>query len=208
MMGAGSIGFTRTLMHDIVTVPELADTSCAFPDISSRNLDMVTQLCQRGLEANKLPAKIVATEDRRKAIAESDYVISTIRQGGLKAFQTDIDIPLKYGVDQCVGDTICAGGIMYAQRTIPALLEFCKDIREVAKPNALFLNHSNPMAMNTWACNQYGGVNTIGLCHGVQGAHRQIVEAIAHATGETVTKKDVEIIAAGLNHQAWFIKVQ
>src|SRR5205823_14257531 len=66
-----------------------------------------------------------------------------IRQGGLEAFGLDIDIPLKYGVDQCVGDTICAGGIMYAQRTIPALLDFCKDIREVAKPNALFLNYSN-----------------------------------------------------------------
>ncbi|MFL5652931.1 MAG: alpha-glucosidase/alpha-galactosidase, partial [Ktedonobacteraceae bacterium] len=136
MIGAGSIGFTRTLMHDIVAVPELADTTFAFTDISSRNLDMVTQLCQRDLEANKLPAKIIATTDRRKAIAESDYVICMIRQGGLGAFQTDIDIPLKYGVDQCVGDTICAGGIMYAQRTIPALLDFCKDIREVAKPGA------------------------------------------------------------------------
>src|SRR5207248_3455838 len=205
-IGAGSIGFTRILMHDIVAVPELADSIFAFTDVSSQNLDMVTQLCRRDLEANKLPATIIATTDRRKAIAESDYVICVIRQGGLEAFQTDIDIPLKYGVDQCVGDTICAGGIMYAQRTIPALLDFCKDIREVAKPGALFLNYSNPMSMNTWACNQYGGVNTVGLCHGVQGAHRQIVEAIAHATGETVTKKDVEIVAAGLNHQTWFIK--
>ena len=139
---------------------------------------MVTQLCRRDIEANKLPAKIVATTDRRAAIADADYVICMIRQGGLEAFQTDIDIPLKYGVDQCVGDTICAGGIMYAQRTIPALLDFCKDIREVAKPGALFLNYSNPMAMNTWACNKYGGVNTIGLCHGVQGAHWQITHAI------------------------------
>src|SRR5438034_3207163 len=216
MIGAGSIGFTRTLMHDIVAVPELADTTFAFTDISSRNLDMVTQLCQRDLEANKLPAKIVATEDRRKAIAESDYVISTIRQGGLEAFQTDIDIPLKYGVDQCVGDTICAGGIMYAQRTIPALLEFCKDIREVAKPQALFLNYSNPMAMNTWACNKYGKVRTIGLCHGVQGAHHQICDVIQHwargegliGADEIVERKDVDIVAAGLNHQTWFIQVK
>src|SRR5205823_5762001 len=103
-----------------------------------------------------------------------------IRQGGLEAFQSDIDIPLKYGVDQCVGDTICAGGIMYAQRTIPALLDFCKDVREVARPDALFLNYSNPMAMNTWACNQYGGVNTVGLCHGVQGAHWQITSCVEH----------------------------
>jgi alpha-galactosidase len=114
--------------------------------------------------------------DRRTAIAEADYIISTIRQCGLEAFQTDIDIPLKYGVDQCVGDTICAGGIMYAQRTIVELLDFCKDIREVAKPGAVFLNYSNPMAMNTWACNQYGGVRRLDVS-GVQSAHWQITNA-------------------------------
>src|SRR6185437_13499985 len=151
MIGAGSIGFTRTLMRDILAVPELQDTEFAFSDISKQNLDMVTTLCRRDVEHHNLPAKITSTTDRRRAIADANYVISTIRQGGLDAFQTDIDIPLKYGVDQCVGDTLCAGGIMYAQRTIPALLDFCKDIREVAKPGALFLNYSNPMAMNTWA---------------------------------------------------------
>ena len=101
-----------------------------------------------------------------------------VRVGGLDAFQLDIDIPLKYGVDQCVGDTLCAGGIMYGQRTIAAMLDFCRDIREVAKPGALLLNYSNPMAMNTWACNQFGKVNTVGLCHGVQGAHWQVTRAI------------------------------
>ena len=178
MIGAGSIGFTRRLMRDLLAVPELQDTHFAFTDISRHNLEMVAQLCRRDIEVNKLPAKITATTDRRKAIADADYVICMIRQGGLEAFQTDIDIPLKYGVDQCVGDTLCAGGIMYGQRTIPALLDFCKDIREVAKPGALFLNYSNPMAMNTWACNKYGRVKTIGLCHGVQGAHWQIAERI------------------------------
>jgi alpha-galactosidase len=216
MIGAGSIGFTRTLLRDILTVPELADTTFAFTDISERNLDMVTQLCQHEIAASHLPATIIATTDRRAAIADSDYVICTIRQGGLEAFQTDIDIPLKYGIDQCVGDTLCAGGLMYAQRTIPALLDFCKDIREVAKPGALFLNYSNPMAMNVWACNKYGGVHTIGLCHGVQGAHWQITRCIELwarkegllAADEQLHRRDVDVIAAGINHQTWFIKVQ
>lgn len=216
MIGAGSIGFTRTLLRDILSVPELADTTFAFTDISERNLEMVAQLCQREIAASKLPATIIATTDRRAAIAESDYVISTIRQGGLEAFQTDIDIPLKYGVDQCVGDTLCAGGIMYAQRTIPALLDFCRDIREVAKPDALFLNYSNPMAMNVWACNTYGGVHTIGLCHGVQGAHWQITRCIERwakregllKADEMLHRNDVDVVAAGINHQTWFIKVQ
>ncbi|GAC1368652.1 MAG: alpha-glucosidase/alpha-galactosidase [Ktedonobacteraceae bacterium] len=216
MVGAGSIGFTRRLVHDILAVPELADTTFAFSDISQHNLDMVAQLCARDIQANHLPAQIVATTDRRAAIAESDYVISTIRQGGLAAFQLDIDIPLQYGVDQCVGDTLCVGGLMYAQRTIPALLDFCTDIREVAKPGALFLNYSNPMAMNVWACNTYGGVPTVGLCHGVQGAHWQITSCIEHwargegllAPDEKLHRREVDVVAAGINHQTWFIKVQ
>ncbi|MBL8119050.1 MAG: alpha-glucosidase/alpha-galactosidase [Anaerolineae bacterium] len=216
MIGAGSIGFTRRLMHDILAIPELADTTFALMDISPRNLDMVTQLCRRDIEANKLSATVVPTTNQREAIADSDYIICMIRQGGLEAFQTDIDIPLKYGVDQCVGDTICAGGIMYAQRTIPVLLSICKDIREVAKPDALFLNYSNPMAMNVWACNLYGGVQTIGLCHGVQGAHWQITHCIENwAKREGLVPQDynmhrreVDVIASGINHQTWFVKVQ
>ncbi len=140
MIGAGSIGFTRKLMHDILAVPELADTHFAFMDINEKNLDMVAQLAERDIKANNLPATISTHTDQRESIIDADYVISVIRQGGLRAFQLDIDIPLKYGIDQCVGDTLCAGGIMYGQRTIPALLSICDDIREVATADCLFLN--------------------------------------------------------------------
>lgn len=216
MIGAGSIGFTRRLMHDILTVPELQDTTFALMDISAHNLQMVAQLCERDIQANGLPAKIIATTHQREAIQDCDYVICMIRQGGLEAFQLDVEIPLKYGVDQCVGDTICAGGIMYAQRTIPVLLDICKDIREVAKPDALFLNYSNPMAMNVWACNKYGGVRTIGLCHGVQHGHSQIANVIelwAKGQGlidadDHVTKREVDIVCAGINHQTWYTQVK
>jgi len=216
MIGAGSIGFTRRLMQDILCVGELADTEFALTDISRTNLDMVSTLCKRDIRANKLPAKVTATTNRRRAIEGADYVFCMIRQGGLEAFQTDIDIPLKYGIDQCVGDTLCAGGLMYAQRGIPALLDFCKDIREVARPNALLMNYANPMAMNTWACNEYGEVQTIGLCHGVQGAHWQITRCIerwAKKKGllkpeDTLHRREVDVIAAGLNHQTWFLRVE
>lgn len=216
MIGAGSVVFTRRLFQDILAVPEFADTTFALMDIDEKNLTMAAQLAQRDIDANRLPAKLVATLDRREAIADADYVICMIRQGGLEAYQTDIDIPLKYGIDQCVGDTICAGGLMYAQRTIPVLLDICHDIEDVAKPEALFLNYSNPMAMNTWACNQYTSVPTIGLCHGVQHGHEQIASCIEHwarSTGqigpdETVTKRDVDIVCAGINHQTWYVQVQ
>lgn len=216
IIGAGSVEFTRRLMYDILSVPELADTHFALMDISSRNLELIYPLADRDLRANGLPARVECTQDRRAAITDADYVISVIRQGGLEAFQMDVDIPLRYGVDQCVGDTICAGGLMYAQRTIPALLAICRDIREVAKPDALFLNYSNPMAMNTWACNQYGGVPTIGLCHGVQHAHWQIARCTEMwakeqgflAPDAVLHRNEVDVIAAGLNHQTWFIKAE
>ena len=127
-IGAGSIGFTRGLLTDLLSVPEFHDIEVAFTDINPDNLRMVTQLCQRDIDENGLNIKIHASLDRRKAFKDAKYVINCVRIGMLEAFATDVEIPLKYGVDQCVGDTLCIGGIMYGQRGIPALLSFCKDI--------------------------------------------------------------------------------
>jgi len=203
VIGAGSVGFTRGMVRDILCVPELQDTEFAFTDINPHNLDMVYQLVKRDIESAGLPAKVSATTNRREALKDAKYIYSFVRVGGLEGFTTDIDIPLKYGVDQCVGDTLGPGGIMYGQRTIPVLLEFCKDISEVSAPGCLFLNYSNPMAMNTWACNKYGyGVKTIGLCHGVQGGHWLISQVFG------VPQEEVDIIAAGINHQTWYISIK
>lgn len=201
-IGAGSIGFTRTLLKDILSVEEFRDIEVAFTDINEKNLDMVTQLCQRDIDANNLDIKIQATLDRREALRGAKYVFNVARIGGLEAFKYDIEIPLKYGVDQCVGDTICAGGIMYGQRGIPAILDFCKDIREVAAPDCLLLNYANPNAMLTWAANKYGGVRTVGLCHGVQHGHEQIAEVLG------VKPEELDIICAGINHQTWYIQIK
>jgi len=191
------------MVRDILCVPELQDTEFAFTDINPHNLDMVYQLVKRDIESAGLPAKVSATTNRREALKDAKYIYSFVRVGGLEGFTTDIDIPLKYGVDQCVGDTLGPGGIMYGQRTIPVLLEFCKDISEVSAPGCLFLNYSNPMAMNTWACNKYGyGVKTIGLCHGVQGGHWLISQVFG------VPQEEVDIIAAGINHQTWYISIK
>ncbi len=202
VIGAGSIGFTRRLVSDILTVPEFKDIEVAFTDINPDNLRMVTQLCQRDIDENGLKIKIHATLDRREAFKDAKYVINCVRIGMLEAFATDVGIPLKYGVDQCVGDTLCIGGIMYGQRGVDAMLGFCKDIREVARPDCLLLNYSNPNAMVTWAMNKYGGVPTLGLCHGVQHGHHQIADAL----GVDVSR--VDIICAGLNHQTWYISAK
>lgn len=201
-IGAGSLGFTRGLLRDILSVPELHDIEVAFTDINPANLEMVTTLCQRDIDENGLKIQIQSITDRREAFTDAKYVVNCVRVGMLEAYAADVDIPLKYGVDQCVGDTLCIGGIMYGQRGIPVLLDFCRDIREVAKPGCILLNYSNPNAMLSWACNKYGRVPTYGLCHGVQHGHEQIAKAFG------VEVKDVDIIAAGLNHQTWYISAK
>lgn len=218
VIGAGSLTFTRTLLADILSVEELQDTVFSFTDINKRNLDMATFIAERYIKHNKLPAKVTSSMDRRKTLADADYIINLSRIGGLEAFQTDIDIPMKYGVNQCVGDTLCAGGIMYGQRNIPQILAFCSDIKAVSKPDALFMSYANPNAMNTWTAIEYGKTQTVGLCHGVQHGHRQIANVIALLINgkkkpdskgyKQVTPKDVDIICAGINHQTWYIKVQ
>jgi alpha-galactosidase len=91
---------------------------------------------------------------------------------------------------------------MYGQRNIPVILEFCKDLRELAAPDCRFFNYANPNAMNTWAANKYGGVDTIGLCHGVQHGHYMIADAFG------LKQHEVDIICAGINHQTWYINIK
>jgi alpha-galactosidase len=200
IIGAGSIGFTKKLVSDLLCVPELADAEFALTDISEKNLDMARQIIERIVDVNKLPANITATTDRRKAFDGAKYIMNCVRIGGLEAYATDVNIPLKYGIDQCVGDTICAGGIMYGQRTMAAMMDFCKDMREVARNDLLHLNYANPMAMNTWACIDHGKINTVGLCHGVQNGWRQIARALG-----IENHLDLNIICSGINHQTWYI---
>jgi alpha-galactosidase len=202
IIGAGSVGFTKMLVSDLLHVPEFADVEFALTDINPHNLDMIRQIIEQIVKTNKLPAKVTATTDRREAISGARYIMSCVRVGGLEAFATDVNIPLKYGVDQCVGDTICAGGILYGQRNIPVILDFCKDIREVAEPGALFLNYANPMAMNTWAALAYGGVKTVGLCHGVQHGAHQIAQVLG------VTDSELDYVCSGINHQTWYIDLR
>ena len=201
-IGAGSIGFTRKLVADILGVPELRGSELVFMDIDEQNLSRTEQLVARDLEANDLPKKMLtATTDRKAALKDADYVFSTVRIGGLEAFETDIEIPLRYGVDQCVGDTLSAGGIMYGQRNIAFILDLAREIREHAAPDCLFMNYANPMAMNVWAAHHYGGVRIVGLCHGVQGGHALIAQVFG------IPAEELHYVCAGINHQTWYTEL-
>ena len=200
-IGAGSLGFTRRLMMDILAVPEFRETEFSFMDVDRDRLTKVGAVSRSMLRANKLRNRVHTTTSRKRALEGADYAFCVVRVGGLEAFAKDIEIPLKYGVDQCVGDTLCVGGIFYALRGIPVLLGICEDMRQVC-PDAMLINHTNPMAMNSWAVYKYGGVRYVGLCHGVEGGARRIAKALR------IPAEELEFVCVGINHQTWYTQVK
>lgn len=197
-IGAGSFGFTRGLVRDILTFPALADTHIALMDIDKERLDFITTECKRIVEAGNYPAKVTATLNRQEALEGADGVVITILQGGVGVFRSDIEIPMKYGVDINVGDTRGPSGIFRALRTIPAMLDIARDVERLC-PNAIVLNYTNPMAMLCRAMQGETNIKVTGLCHSVQGTAAMLANWI-EAPMEEITYH-----CAGINHQAWYL---
>jgi alpha-galactosidase len=199
LIGAGSIVFTRNLCSDILLTPALQDSTLALMDIDPMRLAQARDLVQALVDRRGLTARVEATLDRREAVNEADYVITTFQQGGLDAYALDIDIPRKYGVEQCVGDTLGPGGVFRGLRTIPVLWDLCDDMDQLA-PEALLINYVNPMAINCWAVDAYSGRPHVGLCHSVQGTSEMLAGWIG------VPYDEINFLCAGINHQAWFLE--
>jgi alpha-galactosidase len=199
LIGAGSTVFTRNLCSDFLLTPALQDSTIVLMDIDADRLAQASALVNAIVEHRGLPARVEATLEQREAVAGADYVITTFQQGGLEAYALDIEIPERYGVGQCVGDTLGPGGVFRALRTIPVLLDLCDDMDDLA-PDALLLNYVNPMAANCSAIEAASGRPHVGLCHSVQGTS----EMLARWTG--VPYEEVVFLCAGINHQAWFLE--
>ena len=195
-MGAGGFSFPARLTFDILSFPELQDSTISLMDISKESLDRTSRLLGGAVDRLKLPAKLEATTDRREALDGADYVIVVWQVGGVDAYTPDVEIPRKYGIDQCVGDTLGPGGVFRGVRSIPAYLELCADMKGLC-PDALMINYANPMSINTWAVASTG-IKCVGLCHSVQGTSRMLASMLG------VPYEEVSFKCYGLNHQAWF----
>ena len=198
-IGAGSFGFTRKLIRDILTFPRLQDCTLALMDIDPERLDYAKRAAERIVREMGVPARVVATQDRREALESADAVLCTILAGGLNVWKHDVLIPESYGISINVGDTRGPSGIFRALRTIPVMLEICRDIEEVA-PNAFLLNYTNPMAMLCRAIQRESCVPTTGLCHSVQGTSMMLAKWIG------APYEEITYTCAGINHMAWYVE--
>ncbi len=198
-IGAGSFGFTRTLVKDILTFPSLEDAELALMDVDPERLDYSTRAVQRIVKEGKYPAKVSPTLDRREALDGADAVLVTILAGSVQVWRHDIEIPKKFGVDTNVGDTRGPSGIFRALRTIPVMVSICQDMEELC-PQAIMLNYTNPMAMNCRAMQRSASVAVSGLCHSVQGTAGMLAGWIGAPMSE------IDYVCAGINHLSWFTK--
>jgi alpha-galactosidase len=203
IVGAGSTVFTRNLVGDILSLPELRDDAeFALMDIDPERLRTAQSLTARLIGAHGSRARVAATTDRRRALDGADYVVTSFQVGGYKpATVVDFEVPKRYGLRQTIADTLGVGGIMRGLRTIPVLLDVCRDLEELS-PEALLLNYVNPMAMLCWAAAEASSIRTVGLCHSVQGTTAELARDLGLPADE------IDQLAAGINHMAFFLRFE
>ena len=198
-IGAGSFGFTRGLVKDILSFPAFSDAHISLMDINQERLDYIEKAVKKIVKAGNYAAKVTATTNRAEALEGADGVLITILSGGVDIWRHDIEIPKKYGVDTNVGDTRGPSGIFRYLRTAPVMLDICRDIKKYA-PKAIVLNYTNPMAMLCQTIqSEIPELTITGLCHSVQGTAGMLANWIK------ADMKDVTYTCAGINHQAFYL---
>jgi alpha-galactosidase len=201
-IGAGSTVFARNLLSDIFSFPELAGSTISLFDIDQARLKTSEIVANNMARVAGGGATIEATTDRRRALDGADYAICMIQVAGYKpGTVVDFEIPKKYGLRQTIADTLGIGGIMRGLRTIPVLLDMCRDMEQVC-PDVTFLQYVNPMAMNCWAIGRASKIKTVGLCHSVQGTAGELARDIG------VPVEQINYICAGINHMAFYLKFE
>ena len=201
MLGAGS-SFTPRLITDVISIPGSKGGLIALVDIDRHRLRTMHQLIQKLLKQKGAAHwKVIASEDRKKVLKDTDYIINCIEVSGMACVRFDNDIPARYGIDQCIGDTIGPGGLFKALRTIPVWLEVLKDVEAIA-PQAIVLNYTNPMSMLCLAAGRTSPLQVVGLCHSVQASsHMMAIRA-------GIPLDELEWECAGINHLAWLTKLR
>ena len=189
-------------MGDILSFPELSTSTIVLHDINEERLRTSEIVGHKIIETLGVGATVEATTDRRAALAGAHYVITMFQVGGYKPSTViDFEIPKKFGLEQTIADTLGIGGIMRGLRTIPVILDICRDMEELC-PDALLLNYVNPMSMLCWAISRSSTIKTIGLCHSVQHTAHQLAEDLG------IDAESIEYRCAGINHMAFYLNFE
>ena len=200
-IGAGSMSFGIPTFKDLFTTRELAQSTLSLVDIDEQNLERMYQLALKMNEASGMELKIEKTVNRRDVLQGADYVVNSLAIERCELWRKDFQVPLKYGIKHCLGENGGPGALFFGMRTIPLIMEICKDMEELC-PDAWFLNFSNPESRIVLAVNQYTKIKCIGLCHGIFMAQEDVSKVLGRK------KESVEVSAAGMNHFQWLLSIR
>ena len=200
LIGAGSHVFSRHLITDILTYPELRDSTITLMDIAQEPLDFITAFAEKIVKQNGFNTKIRSTTDRFEALEDADYVFMTIRVGEKSNSGDDRRIIAGYGVEGSP-DTVGAGGVFYGLRNGQAILDICHDMEKLC-PDAWLMNYTNPMSIISWAISDYTRIKNVGLCHSVPNTSAQLTKYLG------VPYNEISYWVAGINHMAWFLELK
>jgi alpha-galactosidase len=189
------------VITDLLHTPGLDEGTLALVDIDAQRLELAQRIAEKIVELTGKRWGVRASTDRREALPGSDFIVNSIEVAGLANVRHDYDLPLKYGVDQCIGDTIGPGGIFKALRTGPAWLAILRDAARHC-PAAWVLNFTNPMSILTLLALRATSMRTVGLCHSVQHTSRQLASYL------DLPYAELEWRCAGINHNAWFTELR
>jgi alpha-galactosidase len=202
-VGAGSVVFTKHLLADVLSFDELRDAEIALHDVDLDRLATAEAMARYVAAARGAAPQITTHLDRRSALDGADYVLNTVQVGGHAATLVDFELPARYGLRQTIADTLGIGGIFRALRTADHMLALGNELADLAAPGAWLLNYTNPMAMLCWLV--YAGTPTdrvVGLCHSVEFTKETLCAIVG------VPHDEVEILSAGVNHQAFFLRFE
>lgn len=200
IIGSGSM-FTKYLASDILQIPDFNEGIFALVDVDAKRLELSVKLVQRLIELSGKNWTVEASTNRRDVMAGSRFVINQIEVAGLETVRNEFEIPLRYNVKQCIGDTLGPGGLFKTLRTLPVWLEIVRDIEELC-PDALILNYTNPMSAVTLATSRATSLPVIGLCHSIQHSSRQLAKYLG------VPYEKLDWRCGGINHMSWFTKLE
>jgi alpha-galactosidase len=201
IIGAGSAVFATEIIRDVLATPALESGTFALVDIDADRLEMAHQAAEALIAHSGRNWTVEASLDRTEVLPGSDYIINTIEVAGRENVRHDYDIPLKYGVDQCIGDTIGPGGLFKALRTLPAWMDILEDIEWLA-PGSQVMNFTNPMSLTVLTGERISNLPIVGLCHSIQHTSHTLANYLG------IPYESMDWRAGGINHLAWFVQLE
>ncbi len=201
LIGAGSAVFAQRMITDILAIDGLESGTFALVDLDTERLELAHEVAEQTITSAGKLWRVQATTERRNVLSGCDYVINMIEVGGLANVYSDYAIPLKYGVDQCIADTIGPGGVFKYLRTAPSWLAICRDIEELC-PRALVINYSNPMSALMLIALRATSLQVVGLCQSIVQTSYELADFME------VPFERMRYRCAGINHLSWFVTLE